>query len=114
MCSSDLPDDLADLIKRQIDSWDRVAGRTFNVGGGRRGSVSLREFTALCREATGREVPIEADDVTAAVDVPWYITDHAAVTAALGWSPAREPRTIVREIAEWISRNEQVLAKLIA
>jgi len=108
------PDDLADLIKRQLDSWDRVAGRTFNVGGGRRGSVSLQEFTALCREATGREVPIEVDDVTAAVDVPWYITDHAAVTAALGWSPAREPRTIVREIAEWISRNEQVLAKLIA
>jgi len=107
------PDDLAGLIKRQIDSWDRVAGRTFNVGGGRAGAVSLQEFTALCREETGREVPIDSDDVTAAVDVPWYITDHAAVTAALGWSPARAPRTIVREIAEWISRNEQVLAKLI-
>jgi len=108
------PDDLADLIKRQIDSWDRVAGRTFNVGGGRAGSVSLQEFTALCREATGREVPLEADDVTAAVDVPWYITDHSVVSEALVWSPVREPRTIVREIAEWISRNEQVLAKLIA
>ena len=108
------PDDLADLIKIQIDAWDRVAGRTFNVGGGRAGSVSLQEFTALCRNVTGREVPVDADDVTAAVDVPWYITDHAGISTALGWSPARRPETIVQEIAEWISRNEQVLAKLIA
>lgn len=108
------PDDLAGLIKLQIESWDRIGGCTFNVGGGRSGSVSLQEFTVLCREATGREVPIEADDVTAAVDVPWYITDHSAVTAALGWSPALGPQMIVREIAEWISNNEQVLAKLIA
>ena len=108
------PDDLAELIKRQIGAWDRVAGRTFNVGGGRAGSVSLQEFTALCREATGREVPIGSDDATASVDVPWYVTDHRAVTTALGWSPARGPRTIVGEIAEWISRNEDVLATLIA
>lgn len=108
------PDDLAELIRMQIDAWDRVAGQTFNVGGGRAGSVSLREFTAICREATGREVPITADDTTAAVDVPWYITDHSRVSSLLGWSPVRDPRRIVSDLVSWIAQNEEALSKLIA
>ena len=107
------PEDLAELIRIQLDSLDRVSGRTFNVGGGRRGSVSLMEFTDICREVTGREVTIEQDDVTSPVDVPWYITDHANVSNALNWSPRRDPRQIAADVLAWIRENETVLARVI-
>ena len=107
------PDDLCDLVHLQLASWPQVAGRTFNVGGGRTGSVSLQEFTALCREITGREVPIEEDPATAPVDVPWYITDSGRVSKLLGWTPSRTPRRIVADVHEWIRANEQALASLI-
>lgn len=107
------PEDLIELIHRQLESWALVSGRTFNVGGGRSGSVSLREFTGLCREATGREVPIVEDAATSSVDVPWYITDHSQVSKLLNWSPSRSPQKIATDIAAWVAANEQVLAKVI-
>lgn len=107
------PDDLSDLVHRQIESWAKVSGRTFNVGGGRAVSVSMREFTRLCQEAIGREVPIEEEPATSAVDIPWYITDHQRVSALLGWSPSRTPRAIVEGVGQWIRANEQVLSALI-
>ena len=107
------PDDLSDLVRLQLDSWGKVSGQTFNVGGGRAGSVSMQEFTGLCREATGREVPIAEDSATSEVDMPWYITDHQRVSKLLGWSPSRSPRDIANDVQQWIRANEQVLASLI-
>ena len=73
----------------------------------------MRELTAICREVVGREVPIEPDATTAAVDVPWYITDHSKITKLLGWTPARSPRRIVEDSAAWIAQNEKTLENLI-
>ncbi|HEY0371137.1 MAG TPA: NAD-dependent epimerase/dehydratase family protein [Thermoanaerobaculia bacterium] len=107
------PDDLTDLIRMQLAAWSSVAGQTFNVGGGRAGSVSMQELTAICREVVGREVPVEPDPATAAVDVPWYITDHSKVSKLLGWAPARNPRRIVEDVAAWIAPNAKALEDLI-
>jgi CDP-paratose 2-epimerase len=108
------PEDLCDLVSRQLGSWDQVSGRTFNVGGGRSGSVSLQEFTALCRETLGREVPIAEDPNSSPVDVPWYMTDHARATGLLDWSPRHRPKQIVEDIAEWVRVNESSLSGVIA
>lgn len=107
------PLDLAELIALQMKSIDIISGQTFNAGGGYAGSVSLAEFTGICREVTGREVTISEDPTTNAVDVPWYITDNSQVTNVLGWRPSRDPRRIVVDIAAWIDANRQVLKDVI-
>jgi CDP-paratose 2-epimerase len=107
------PDDLCELIARQLNSWEHVSGETFNVGGGRSGAVSLLEYTTLCEEAVGRGVPITEDATTSPVDIPWYISDHSKVTSLLGWAPKRSPRKIVEDIAEWVRANESVLSNVI-
>lgn len=107
------PDDLCALVDLQLQSWDRVAGCTYNVGGGRRGSVSLQEFTALCQEVVGRSVPISEDPTTSGVDIPWYVSDHRKVSTRLGWSPKHTPRDIISSIAEWVRANEERLARVI-
>ena len=107
------PDDLCELLFLQLASLNQVAGRTFNIGGGRNGAVSLREFTDICQDVTGREVPVEEDTVTSLVDIPWYISDHTSVTNLLGWKPECKPRKIVTDVEKWIRDNEQVLSTII-
>lgn len=107
------PADLCELVERQIEAIAQVNGETFNIGGGRAGSVSLREFTDLCQAATGKSVAIGSEPKTRAVDVPWYVTDHARVTDRLGWRPSRPPQTIVGDIVTWLRANPERLASLI-
>ncbi len=107
------PDDLCELIARQLNSWEQVSGETFNVGGGRAGAVSLQEYTVLCEAAVGRSVAIAEDATTSPVDIPWYISDHSKVTDLLGWAPKRQPKKIVEDIAEWVRANESVLSGVI-
>ena len=107
------PKDLCELLSLQLQRWADVSGQVFNVGGGREGAVSLQEFTGLCRDVIGREVPVAEDPQTSAVDIPWYISDHRKLSACLGWSPRIRPREIVAEIAHWIRGHEASLKDLI-
>jgi CDP-paratose 2-epimerase len=107
------PEDLCELIDLQLARLGTLSGEVFNIGGGRGGAVSLQEFTVLCREATGRETPIEEDPATSMVDIPWYISDHGKASATLNWRPRRDPRTIARDIAQWVRENESGLSSLI-
>jgi CDP-paratose 2-epimerase len=107
------PADLCDLVSLQVAALDDLGGQVFNVGGGRAGSVSLCEYTALCREATGQAVPIAQDPSTHPVDIPWYITDHARISSALAWQPRRGPARIVEDIAAWVREHANTLASII-
>lgn len=107
------PDDLCNLVELQLQSWDRVSGCTYNVGGGRSGSVSLQEFTQLCQEVVGRSVEIGQDPTTNSVDIPWYVSDHSKISSLLGWAPKHTPRSIVSGIADWVRANEERLARVI-
>jgi CDP-paratose 2-epimerase len=108
------PEDLCELVKVQLERLSVVAGQTFNVGGGRSGSVSLQEFTLLCQAATGRSVSINERSDTGPVDIPWYITDHTKITDLLNWRPSRNPSQIVNDISKWIRANEKTLERIFA
>jgi CDP-paratose 2-epimerase len=103
-------DDLAELVESQLlepDHWD---GRVLNVGGGREGSLSLLEATAACAAITGRSLALGSEPETRAGDVPVYISDCAALFAHTEWRPHRDPMTTLRDIAEWIGRDEGRIA----
>jgi CDP-paratose 2-epimerase len=102
--------DLADLICRQIDAFDRHSGQTYNVGGGQEVSVSLAELTKLCAARTGRRLQIGGDPVTRPADIPYY----ALVSKATGWAPARSVETTLDEILEWLTRHRSELEPVLA
>ncbi len=101
--------DLTELILHQIAHLDTLSGQTFNAGGGREVSVSLRELTALCRERSGREIEIGSNPESGAYDIPYYVTDNARVTAATGWAPQRSFATLLDEIFAWFEENRAQL-----
>jgi CDP-paratose 2-epimerase len=101
--------DLVELVDDQLSRPEHWAGRTFNVGGGRAGSLSLVETTAHCRELTGRDVPVRSVEQTRPGDVPVYLSDCAALYAHTDWRPRRDPQTILADIFTWINDNERLV-----
>jgi CDP-paratose 2-epimerase len=106
------PQDLFELLERQLAEIDAISGEIYNVGGGREVSTSLLELTGLCREVTGREVPIGSNTDTSPVDIPLYISDCARASERFDWRAERSVRDIVGQIASWLRTNEQQLRGL--
>src|SRR5262245_26673747 len=106
------PEDLFDLLLRQLSSIDAHRGAVFNVGGGPWGSTSLREWTSICAELTGHAAEPAADPATHPVDVPYYVSDHRRASAAFDWKPRRGPREIAADVLAWLRAGEDELRDL--
>lgn len=105
--------DLFDLIVRQMAAPDRWDGRVYNVGGGPEVSVSLRELTRLCEEATGRRVAITPVLETSPVDLRIYLTDARKVRHDFDWRPRRRPHEIVSDVHQWIEGHADSLKSIL-
>jgi len=104
-------DDLAELVELQ---WSKPSvGRTFNVGGGREVSTSLKEYTLSCQQVTGNEVKIESRPETSPVDIPVYLSDCTYLKKFYAWEPKRSVRDIVQDTHLWIRENEKVLRPIL-
>ncbi len=108
------PEDLFRLIARQISSLGQIEQRLFCVGGGLDGSVSLLEYTRLCESVTGKRIDIASDPNTAAVDVPYHVSNCQRVADVFGWRPEITPAGIVQDIHRWLVSDEPVLKSLFA
>ncbi len=102
-------DDLVDLVEEQLGAPERWSGVVANVSGGREGSLSLLETTALCRELTGNEVPISAEPENRPGDVPVYLGDCARLHSLTSWRPSRSPRDVLADLLDWSAAHEDEL-----
>ncbi len=105
--------DLHALITRQIADFPRFGQGVWNVGGGAGVSLSLAELTDLVVRLTGRRIAIASRPETHPADIPWYITDNAAITAASGWRPTRDAAAILEEVVAWLDGNRAQLAPVL-
>jgi CDP-paratose 2-epimerase len=100
-------EDLIDLVDEQLGNPPRWAGVTVNVGGGRDTSLSLRETTELCRELTGKVVPVEAGTEVRPGDVRVYLSDTTRLRELTDWRPRHDARAILTDTLSWIEDNER-------
>jgi len=106
--------DLYDLVRLQIADMARHSGAVYNVGGGHANSVSLAELTGLCRARAGQSVAIAANPQTNDADVPYYVTDNGAVTAATGWAPTRPVDKLIDDVFAWLRSHRAILEPIFA
>lgn len=99
-------DDLVRLVQAQADRIGEFRGEVFHAGGGTVANLSLRETTDLCREITGREVPVTETTEERPADVVWYVTDNRRTTDVFGWAPVRDARTILKDTHDWLREHE--------
>lgn len=102
-------DDVVDLLDEQLLAPERWDGMVVNAGGGRQHSLSLAETTALCREITGRQVPVHAAGEDRPGDIPVYLSDCTRLFAHTAWRPTRSPRDVLTDIAAWIEKHHASL-----
>jgi CDP-paratose 2-epimerase len=107
-------EDLVELIDRQLSAPDQWRGRTLNVGGGREVSLSLAETTALCRELTGREVPVGVAEEDRPGDVRIYLTDASRLYGMTDWRPQRSAADTLADTAAWLRENEALVLSALA
>ncbi len=105
--------DLCDLVLHQLRDFGGLDGQVFNVGGGRSVSLSLLETTELCREITGKKVPIGVIAEDRPGDLPLYITDNSKVNAATGWTPRRSAADVLTDLHEWALPRLDVLRGIL-
>jgi len=102
-------EDLFSLLLIQMDRMTEINGQIFNVGGGLKNSLSLKELTELCKRYTGKSIRIGKVKEHRPGDIRIFITDHSLVTQTLGWKPVLGCEEIINEIADWIKNNRKLL-----
>ena len=65
--------------------------------------------TVLCREITGRTVPVRASPEERPVTFRLYISDCRRLFALKDWRPAADPAAILTDTYSWIVANEHAL-----
>lgn len=106
--------DLYDLIRIQLSNISKFRGDVYNVGGGRKVSVSLQELTNHCREVTSKSVSIRAEPKTRTGDIKCFLSDCSKVEAHTGWKPRIHVANIIEDIANWIYENKDLLKPILS
>jgi CDP-paratose 2-epimerase len=98
------PEDLGDLVLKQIQNSEPKRTRLYNVSGGIDQAMSLLELSNWCARRFGsREV--SADLQERPFDIPWLVLDSARARTDWNWKPARSLSSILTEIADHAERN---------
>ena len=105
--------DLCNLIDQQINNWPKVNSQIFNIGGGKKNSLSLLELTKLINQITGIYLPILKDKKKRNGDIRIFITDNKKIKNILGWEPILNTKKIVSDTFRWIINNKNVLENIL-
>jgi len=106
-------DDLFDVIDIQLNDFNLYQQNTFNIGGGKKNSLSLKEMTKICQEITGNKINIKSDLKNRIDDVPLYISDTSKFQKISGWSCKNTPKTTFKKIYQWLLENQDQLKDLL-
>ena len=105
---------LFSLLIKQIEAIDDINGQVFNVGGGKKNSLSLQELTELCRRYTGNSMNIGQVKENRKGDIKIYLTDHSLISNTLSWQPVIGCEQTVKEITDWIRNNKELLRPIFS
>ncbi|MBV9672612.1 MAG: NAD-dependent epimerase/dehydratase family protein [Verrucomicrobia bacterium] len=98
------PDDLADLVWRQMNYRDNGQERICNVSGGLANSMSLLELSDWCTDRFGAG-KVGEDSRERPFDLPWIVLDSARAETLWKWRPSRTLPSILSEISEHAIAN---------
>jgi CDP-paratose 2-epimerase len=75
-------------------------------------------LTELCAAkapswGTADKVTLGSDPDTRPADIPYYVTDNKAVTAATSWCPKRSLEAVLDEIFQWLHDERPQLESIL-
>jgi len=100
-------DDFLTLLDRVIEMREKAAGQVYNVGGGPRNTLSVRELLHRLRELMDRDAEINFAKWRLG-DQPVYVSDITKAQDELQWEPRIAPRQGVRRLYQWVADNRRL------
>jgi CDP-paratose 2-epimerase len=98
------PEDLADLLVKQIQQPPTPSEGVFNVSGGLENSFSLAQLSAWCTEHLGPHA-VEATQEERPYDLAWVVLDASKARARWDWSPRTPLPELLQKIAAHARMN---------
>jgi CDP-paratose 2-epimerase len=106
-------DDLYDLVQVQLTTTEKWDSTPLNAGGGVPNTLSLCELSTLAAQMTGCSLTLGSQPETRTADIPYYVTDHARLTALCGWRPQRSVATLAEDVVRWLTDYRAQLEPLL-
>ena len=101
-------DDVCEIIFIQIAKIKKINNETFNIGGGLKSYVSLRDLTSKCQKITGNKIKIKKVSKTSILDIPYYITDNKKIKKFYNWEPLKNINIVLKDIYKWLYQNKKL------
>ncbi|MBL6861290.1 MAG: NAD-dependent epimerase/dehydratase family protein [Candidatus Pelagibacter bacterium] len=101
-------DDVCEVILIQIKKFGKIYNQTFNIGGGVKNSISLKQLTEKCINLTGNRIKFKKISKTSIFDIPYYVTNNTKVKKFYKWEPKKDINIILEDIYTWIKKDKYV------
>ena len=101
-------DDVCDIIYLQIVNLNKKFNNTFNIGGGLKNSISLRQLTFKCEKLTNNKLKFKKIKKTSKFDIPYYVTNNKRINNFYNWKPLKNIDNILMDIYEWLIGNKKI------
>lgn len=104
------PSDLASLIQLQMKDIGASKPIIYNVGGGIKNSISLKQLSDWCAERFGFDHQIEPITTPRQLDVPWIVMDSSLAQKHCDFKISMPLNKILAEIADHAEHNPDWLS----
>ena len=101
-------DDVCKIIHMQIKKINSISNETFNIGGGPRNTISLKNLTKKCETLTKNKIKIKKISSTSIFDIPYFVTNNKKINKFYNWSPSKNINDILRDIYFWLKGNKKI------
>ena len=106
-------DDLCALIKEQILNLNKLNNFTFNVGGGLKNAISLKELTNYSIQISSTKTLIKKKLKTSNYDLRYYVTDNKKIYSKYEWRVKSSISQIISKTYKSLLENKDDLLKIL-
>ena len=99
-----------DLARAYHAAWvkkDAICGQAFNIGGGHKNTLCLRDLLTLLQKQLGNTI-IPTYGESRPGDQPVFICDISKAHRVLEWEPTISVENGVKDLIKWVRDNKQI------
>ncbi len=101
-------DDVCKIVSLQIKKLKKINNETFNIGGGLKNTISLKNLTRKCEIMTNNKIRIQKISKTSDYDIPYYVTNNNKIKKFYNWMPSKKIESILNDIYFWLKNNKKI------
>ena len=100
-------DDLTCIIGEQVKKIDKIKNNVFNIGGGTKNSLTLKELNDKISNITNNKQKIFKKLETSNYDIPIYISNNSKIKNFTIGEPKYNINKILSDIYLWQIKNKK-------